>query len=196
MTRNQCSARRISDSKEDKPDPEILKLEKLPILANLSREERQKIWLEINAITDQKKDPWGAEAAETIETHFKISHQEFLAWWWDLTRGSLPKETRADQEILPSFTRKKGKLYINPNDFPVISNENKMIQVTCPTCKKTLYTEIPEKLIVEAGRYPVSCLVLHESHFILVYIDANFKARGAESIQNALTGQMIFYGLS
>jgi hypothetical protein len=56
------------------------------------------------------------------------------------------------------------------------------VAVTCPICSHHLKINMDRALFAQATMFPVSHLVLHGTplHALIVYLDADFKVRGAE----------------
>lgn len=114
----------------------------------------------------------------------------------DLLRGAreLPSQKVAEKaakiydERLKRFTARQ-KAYEQAGYFPdpreLTDGATRLIRVTCPKDKVTFDYPLPEEIITQAGHYPVACLVSHEGHYFLTYVDANFKVRGQECIQVA-----------
>jgi len=66
------------------------------------------------------------------------------------------------------------------------SQIGKMINAHCRVCDKYLYIYVKNSLIENAEDYPVALVYNHGGHSLLIYIDADFKVRGAEIV--AITG--------
>lgn len=60
----------------------------------------------------------------------------------------------------------------------------KKIFAPCPLCKKTMFFDVDEALILESQRFPVPFVVEHCDRTLIAYIDSNFKVRGIESVFN------------
>jgi hypothetical protein len=54
------------------------------------------------------------------------------------------------------------------------------LRADCNACKSTISVCVKKSLVNNASNYPVSLVYIHNGHGLLIYIDKNFKVRGAE----------------
>ncbi len=66
------------------------------------------------------------------------------------------------------------------------SQIGKIINTHCRVCNKYVNIYVKNSLIEDAEDYPVTLVYNHGGHSLLLYIDADFKVRGAEIV--AITG--------
>ncbi len=69
----------------------------------------------------------------------------------------------------------------NYNDIGLVETA----YVTCKACNKTLSIVIKKSLIKNSKSPTVPIVYVHSGHSILVYVDKNFKVRGAEIVSIA-----------
>ncbi len=68
-----------------------------------------------------------------------------------------------------------------------IPNQNgKIVEARCRSCQRVVYPYIRKSLIEESEDFPVPIVYMHEGHALLLYIDRDFKVRGAEIV--SITG--------
>lgn len=58
----------------------------------------------------------------------------------------------------------------------------KWVTATCNACKADYQICVKKSLIENAQNFPVALVFFHHNHGMLLYIDANFKVRGAEIV--------------
>lgn len=62
----------------------------------------------------------------------------------------------------------------------------KMVEAHCRLCQKNVYPYVRNSLILDSEDFPVPIVYVHEGHALLLYIDRDFKVRGAEFV--SMTG--------
>ena len=61
-----------------------------------------------------------------------------------------------------------------------------VITAYCRICGKYVNVYVKKSMIEDAQDYPVALVYMHHGHSLLLYIDADFKVRGAEIV--SITG--------
>jgi hypothetical protein len=56
----------------------------------------------------------------------------------------------------------------------------KLLKANCRTCNCDFEVYVKKTLVEKGSNFPVSIVFLHKNHGMIIYIDANFKVRGAE----------------
>lgn len=73
------------------------------------------------------------------------------------------------------------------NSIKHIPNQiGKIINAYCRICGEYVNVYVKDSLIEDAEDYPVALVYMHHGHSLLLYIDADFKVRGAEIV--SITG--------
>jgi hypothetical protein len=64
----------------------------------------------------------------------------------------------------------------------VLEDDIIWVKTRCKLCQTTHKVAIKKILVTECKNFPVSIVYIHHGHGLVLYIDANFKVRGAELV--------------